>query len=149
MNKVQLSKAAALLRKDPTLLAKVNALAAGIKADRKAELRKRNTPDRRVIEALTHEQLAEKCETSPTSMSRFLSRHKIAGDVVVGNRIAYSKQLAAKIADAVYWNGNALWASWGADAMRESSPAEAEELARLQKEHASRRDAVIASLPKF
>lgn len=145
MNNIQLSQAASIVKKNPKLLAKIETLAASIKRD----LRRRNTPARRVIEAVTHEQLAELCETSPTSMSRFLSRFKISGDVLVGSRLAYSKKLAELIREAVFWNSNALWASWGADTMRESSPDKAQELARMQEEHASRRDAIIAGLPKF
>lgn len=139
------SRLAKIVQKDPVILAKIEKLHAGIKTD----LRKRNTPSRRVIEALTHEQLAEKCQTTPTSLGRFLSKHRIAGDVVVGKRIAYSKSLAEKIAEAVCFNANAVLASICALDFRESSPEVAADSDRIALENRAERDRILATLPKL
>ena len=139
------SRLAGIVQKDPVMLAKIEKLHAGIKTD----LRKRNTPSRRVIEALTAEELAEKCETTPTSLGRFISRHKIAGDVIVGKRIAYSKPLAEKIAHAVWLNSIAVCASGCAGVFRESAPEEAADADRIARENYADRDRVLATLPKL
>jgi hypothetical protein len=139
------SRLAKIVQKDPVMLAKIEKLHAGIKTD----IRKRNTPSRRILEAMTHEQLAEKCETTPTSLSRFLSKHKIAGDVVVGKRIAYSKSLAEKIAEAVCFNANAVFASICALDFRESSPEVAADSDRIALENRAERDRILATLPKL
>jgi DNA-binding MurR/RpiR family transcriptional regulator len=121
MNKTQLTRLARSVQENPVMLAKVNALHAGIKTD----LRKRNTPSRRVIEALTHEQLAEKCETTPTTLTRFMHKHGIIGDVRVGSRLAYSKPLAEKIREAVFFSKLALCATHSAHLIRDTHPDEA------------------------
>jgi hypothetical protein len=121
MNKSALIQLARSVQKDPQMLAKVNALHAGIKTD----LRKRNTPSRRVIEALTHEDLSKLTETTPTTLGRFLSKHGIVGDVRVGSRLAFSKQLAEKIREAVFFSRLALCATHSAHLIRDTHPDEA------------------------
>jgi hypothetical protein len=122
MNKSALIQLARSVQKDPQMLAKVNALHAGIK---KTDLRKRHTPSRRVIEALTHEDLAKLTETTPTTLGRFLSKHGIVGDVRVGSRLAFSKQLAEKIREAVFFSRLALCATHSAHLIRDTHPDEA------------------------
>jgi hypothetical protein len=136
---------AAIVQKDPVLLAKVNSMHDGIVAAR----RKRNTPDRRLMEALTHEQLAKKAKTTPTTLSRFLSKHGIYGDVQVGSRFAYSKALAEKISEAVFWAGFALTATHCGHVMRDSSPKEADESHALAATYRAECDRILASIPKF
>jgi hypothetical protein len=114
MNKSALIQLARSVQKDPQMLAKVNALHAGIK-----------TPSRRVIEALTHEDLAKLTETTPTTLGRFLSKHGIVGDVRVGSRLAFSKQLAEKIREAVFFSRLALTATHCAHLIRDTHPDEA------------------------
>ena len=115
------SRLAKIVQKDPVMLAKIEKLHAGIKTD----LRKHNTPARRVIEAMTHEQLAENCETTPTTLTRFMHKHGIIGDVVVGSRLAFSKQLAETIREAVFFSRLALLASHSAHKLRDTQPDEA------------------------
>jgi hypothetical protein len=131
MNKSALIQLARSVQKDPQMLAKVNALHAGIKTD----LRKRNTPSRRVIEALTHEDLAKLTETTPTTLGRFLTRHQIAGDVRVGSRMAYSKPLAEKIREAVFFSKLALTATHCAHLIRDTRPDEAAQGDALANEY--------------
>lgn len=115
------SRLAKIVQRDPVMLGKIESLHAGIVADR----RRKNTPSRRVIEALTHEQLAEKCETTPTTLTRFMHKHGIIGDVVVGSRLAFSKQLAETIREAVFLSQLALLASHSAHKLRDTQPDEA------------------------
>jgi hypothetical protein len=82
-------------------------------------------------------------------LCRFLSKHKIAGDVVVGKRIAYSKSLAEKIAEAVCFNANAVLASICALDFRESSPEVAADSDRIALENRAERDRILATLPKL
>jgi hypothetical protein len=145
LSKRECERLAVIVQKDPVMLAKINSLASGIAADR----RKRNTPSRRVIEALTHEQLAEKAKTTPTTLSRFLSKHGIYGDVRVGSRYAYSKALAEKISAAVFWAGFALTATHCGHVMRDSSPKEADESHALAATYRAECDRILASIPKF
>jgi hypothetical protein len=145
MNKTALIQLARSVQKNPQMLAKVNALHAGIKAN----LRKRNAPSRRVIEGLTHEQLAEKCETTPTTLGRFLSKHEIAGDVRVGSRLAYSKPLAEKIREAVFFSKLALCATHSAHLIRDTQPAEAAQGDALANEYRADLARVLATIPKF
>jgi hypothetical protein len=121
MNKSALIQLARSVQKDPQMLAKIEKLHAGIKTD----LRKRNTPSRRVIEALTHEDLSKLTETTPTTLGRFLSKHGIVGDVRVGSRLAFSKQLAEKIREAVFFSRLALTATHCAHLIRDTHPDEA------------------------
>ncbi len=145
MNKATLTRLAGIVQKDPVMLAKVNTLADGIAAD----LRKRNTPSRRIIEALTHEQLAEKAQTTPTTLGRFLTKHGIAGDVLVGNRLAYSKQLTGKICDAVFFSKLAMTAAHCSHKLRETQPDEAAKGNALADEYRAELARVLATIPKF
>ncbi|MFZ4716591.1 MAG: hypothetical protein ACOYMT_03525 [Chthoniobacterales bacterium] len=145
MNKTQLTRLAWSVQENPVMLAKVNALHAGIKTN----LRKRSTPSRRVIEALTHEQLAEKCETTPTTLTRFMHKHGIIGDVVVGSRLAFSKQLAEKIREAVFFSKLALCATASAHLIRDTHPAEAAQGDALANEYRADLARVLATIPKF
>jgi hypothetical protein len=145
MNKSALIQLARSVQKDPQMLAKVNALHAGIKTD----LRKRNTPSRRVIEALTHEDLSKLTETTPTTLGRFLSKHGIVGDVRVGSRLAFSKPLAEKIREAVFFSKLALCATASAQLIRDTRPDEAAQGDALANEYRADLARVLATIPKF
>lgn len=125
------TRLAKIVQKDPVMLAKIEELHAGIRTD----LRKRNTPSRRVIEAMTHEKLAEKCETTPTTLTRFMHKHGIIGDVVVGSRLAFSKPLAEKISEAVFYSKLALTAVHCAHTLRDTQPEEAAKADTLAAEY--------------
>jgi hypothetical protein len=142
MNKSALIQLARSVQKDPQMLAKVNALHAGIKTD----LRKRNTPSRRVIEALTHEDLAKLTETTPTTLTRFMHKHGIIGDVVVGSRLAFSKQLAEKIREAVFFSRLALLATHSAHKLRDTHPDEAAQGDALANEYRADLARVLSTL---
>jgi hypothetical protein len=142
MNKSALIQLARSVQKDPQMLAKVNALHAGIKTD----LRNRNTPSRRVIEGLTHEQLAEKCETTPTTLTRFMHKHGIIGDVRIGSRLAYSKPLAEKIREAVFFSKLALCATHCAHLIRDTHPDEAAQGDALADEYRADLARVLSTL---
>jgi hypothetical protein len=129
--KKDFTRLAKIVQKDPVMLAKIEELHAGIKTDR----RRKNTPSRRVIEALTHEQLAEKCETTPTTLTRFMHKHGIIGDVVVGSRLAFSKPLAEKIREAVFYSKLALTAVHCAHTLRDTQPEEAAKADALAEEY--------------
>jgi ribonuclease D len=145
MNKTALIQLARSVQKDPQMLAKVNALHAGIKTD----LRKRNTPSRRVIEALTHEDLAKLTETTPTTLGRFLSKHGIVGDVRVGSRLAYTAPLAETIREAVFFSKLALCATHSAHLIRDTRPDEAAQGDALADEYRADLARVLATIPKF
>lgn len=106
------------VKKDPAMLEKILKLHAGIETD----LRRKNTPSRAAIEALTHEQLAAQAKTTPTTLSRFLNKHEIRGDVFVGSRFAFSKALAEKISLAVFYSSQTLLCENCAWLVRDSSP---------------------------
>jgi hypothetical protein len=136
------SHLAKIVQRDPVMLGKIESLHAGIVADR----RRKNTPSRRVIEAMTHEQLAEKCETTPTTLTRFMHKHGIVGDVVVGSRLAFSKPLAEKIREAVFFSRLALLASHSAHKLRESSPTDAAKGDALAAEYRADLSRVLSNI---
>lgn len=129
--KKDFTRLAAIVTRDPVMLGKIESLHAGIVADR----RRKNTPSRRVIEAMTHEQLAEKCETTPTTLTRFMHKHGIIGDVRVGSRLAFSKPLAEKIREAVFYSKLALTAAHCAHTLRDTQPEEAAKADALADEY--------------
>jgi hypothetical protein len=134
----------ALVKRNPVMLTKIEKLHAGIKTD----LRRKNTPKRAVMEALTHEQVASLAQTTPTTLTRFLGFHGISGDVLVGKRLAYSKPLAAKISDAVFYSSLALCAANCAAMLKDSNPSEAEQGRTLAAEHRAKCAEIVASITR-
>ena len=88
-----------------------------------------------MIEALTHEDLSKLTETTPTTLTRFMHKHGIVGDVVVGSRLAFSKPLAEKIREAVFYSKLALTAVHCAHTLRDTQPEEAAKADALAAEY--------------